>query len=226
MHYSASLTSLVRSAAFAFLSVSTMAASFAHADTLTFFNTGIAADGSTLAAGTTDSHYNLIYNPDGISETSTATTPNAAWANPVNAGWISTGASGNTDMSSGVYVYETTIDLTGYDPTTTVLSGLIAADDSVYIYLNEGGSALFSSTGYSSPTNFSINSGFVSGINQVDFVVVNNYGPSGLLVENGSLTASAVTPEPSSLLLLGTGMIGSMGVLVRKCRLAPTSKHA
>lgn len=187
----------------------------AFADAITFFNTGVSANGSLLAAGSSDSHYNLIYNPDGANETSRATTPNSGWAsNTRSAGWISPGASGNTFWNAGNYIYETTLDLTGYDPATAVLTGALAVDDCVFIYLNHAGSPLVVSSGYSSLSAFTINSGFVSGLNYVDFVVENDNGPTGLLVANTSARASALTPEPAALLLVATGIIVA-GMVIR-----------
>ena len=102
----------------------------ALADTVTFFNTGVAADGSVLAAGSTDSHYTLIYSSDGGTYTATATTPNGAWTGATGtAGWISPGASGDQGWNTGYYVYEATLDLTGYIAGTASLSGMVAADD-------------------------------------------------------------------------------------------------
>lgn len=187
----------------------------ASASPLTFFNTGVSASGSLLAAGSTDSRYSLIYNPDGAAEVATATAANANWTpNTSSAGWISPGASGNTNWSAGTYVFEATLDLTGFDPATAILSGAVAADDSVSIYLNRTGSALFSSTGFSNLSSFTIHGGFVGGVNLVDFVVTNTGGPTGLMVSNSQATASALTPEPAALLLVATGIVVA-GALLR-----------
>ena len=195
------------------------AAKSALADTLTFFNTGVAADGSLLSAGSADPHYTLLYSSDSGSSTAVATSPNGVWTGDTGtAGWISPGADGNQSWSSGYYVYETTLDLTGYDASTASLSGMVAADDDVYIFLNEGGNAVFSGSGFSSLTPFLINSGFVSGVNQVDFVIVNQGSATGLMVDDTVATADAQTPEPGSLLLLGTGMAVGALQIVRKQR--------
>lgn len=180
----------------------------AFASPISFFNTGVDANGAVLAAGAADPHYTLIYSADGNGTTAMAMTPNWGWTgNTSTAGWISPGVDGNTNWASGSYVYETTIDLTGYDPTTAVLSGVIAGDDLMWIYLNRGGSAVFSGSGFTPATPFLINSGFVSGVNQVDFVIYNNSGPTGLMVDDATATATAITPEPGTWLLLGTGLV-------------------
>ena len=192
-------------------------ASPAWCDPLQFFNTGVGADGSVLAVGTADSHYSLLYSADPNGTTALATAAHPVWQqDTATAGWISPGSSGTQDWASGYYVYETLLDLTGYDPTTASLSGAIAADNEIYIYLNRGGSALYSGGGFSSSSPFLINSGFVSGLNEVDFVVHNDGGPSGLMVDDTLATADLPTPEAGSLLLIASGT--ALGALVLRKR--------
>lgn len=195
----------------------------ACADPVTFYNTGVAADGSLLAAGTADSNYILLYSADPNATTAVASSPNAVWITDSSANWITPTGNGATDAAEGYYLYQTTLDLTNYDPTTAVLSGCVASDNSVGIYLNQNFNytqQYFSETGFSSESCFSITSGFISGINLVDFVV-NNTGndPSGLLVSNTAAYAQAAptpTPEPESLFLLGTGAFGTLSLLSKR----------
>ena len=202
----------------------------AYGTTITFYNTGEAADGSALAAGASDPHYSLVSNPSGSTETAVATQRNGAWvASSAGSGWISPGASGNSSWASGSYTYETSIDLTGYNASTALLTGTLAADDSVAIYLNHSATAAFIATnGFASTASFSV-SGFQGGVNVIDFVVVNQSGPSGLLV-NGTFTAQPVTiaaPEPASFILVAGGaLVTFTGVRRRQTTLCRVQEAA
>ncbi len=193
----------------------------AVADPITFFDTGVDANGSPLGPGTSDPHYSLIYSSNGGPYTATATTANPAWTTSTDgAQWISPSATGDgtQNANSGYYIYEATLDLTGYAESTAVLSGMLAADDAVWIYLNQSGSAVFgSATGFTSLTPFLINSGFIAGVNEIDFVVANDSGPTGLLVDD--VAASADAPEPASLILVATGALLAWGGMRRHRRL-------
>ena len=199
----------------------------AFGDSVTIFNTGESSGGPALATGHTDSHYSLISAPTGVTLAAITTVPNAAWtANTATADWISPGSSGNSSWPVGNYDYQTTFDLTGDIPSTASLSGLWTSDNQGCIFLN--GTSTGDCTGgaaFGSLQSFSITSGFISGVNTLDFVIVNGGGPTGVIAEFSGATVSSssnpppvgsVVPEPSTLVLVGTSLVGLCGGLRKK----------
>lgn len=177
---------------------------------IAIFNTGANSTGGLDPDGSTDVHYNLV----GGSDPSVGSTafvanavhspifPNGPWLlNDINSKWLSPVANANTGLNAGTYVYQTTFDLTGVDPSTVTLTGQWAAASFGSIVLNGVPVAGASSPGPTGLSGFTINSGFLHGINTLDFVVTNNFlttflgtspNPTGLRVQiSGSGTASS-----------------------------------
>lgn len=178
-------------------------------------NTGVLADG-TLAAPGIDLHY-----------TDTSGNPVYVENSPVLGAWIgSDGVSewigpdqvNGSTFANGYYQldYQTTLDLTGYDPSTVSLTGVWATDNYGLDILVNGNSTGNTATGFQSWTPFTISNGFVAGVNTLDFVWGNDGGPGGLRVEFTS-EAGSLAPEPASLLLIGSGMT-ALGLLARRRR--------
>jgi hypothetical protein len=116
-------------------------------------------------------------------------------------------------------------DLTGLDPSTAVITGSWASDNGAKMYFNDEHkyNPVSTSSGYASLTGFTIDRGFVAGINWLLFEVTNDpwgpdpfINPTGLLVNITSATAEPV-PEPSTLLLLGAGLAG-FGFMRRRAK--------
>ena len=138
--------------------------------------------------------------------------------------WITPSAA--TNVPSGNYTYTTTFDLTGYVPGTATITGRWAADNAgLNILLNGNSLGLTTTGGFSAFTSFSIptGSGFVAGLNTLDFVVNNFDGPgnnpSGLRVELTGNAGLVATPVPPTALLavFAFGTAG-LGRLVRRRR--------
>jgi hypothetical protein len=187
----------------------------------TLFNTGVDGTGAVLPHGTIgDPHYSLISVPGGTTATRIITSVGAFPIPPyigdnTLSRWIGPNNDGDLNGPVGAYTYRTTFDLTGFVPSTTSITGGWTTDNNGLDILINGTSLGFT-TGFSSFSSgfsaLSITSGFVAGINTLDFVVNNGGGPTALRVEVSSATASPVSvPEPQTLILLTTGLVGLLG---------------
>lgn len=181
------------------------------------FNTGVDDLGNALADGAADPHYSITAAPSPV-------TPGAASVVlqngfPFDGHWLPDGGlskwiaphanendfSGGVSESPGNYVYETTFDLTGFDPFTASISGQYNADNTlVQVLLNgvDAGVPAGTSTDYFGFHSFSISAGFQEGVNTLEFVVHNLpqvdhpnnlHNPSGLRVEMTGTAASKIT---------------------------------
>lgn len=192
------------------------------------------------SGGILDPNYMLIGGgPYGNLPPSLFTTPpflSGGWvAPPTGTQWVN--PSGNTlEADNGEYDYQTTFSLAGLNPTTAILTGEFAADNDACISLNGSPTGActadpcgFQFCGFEELTPFTIGPcpggpncglvGFLPGKNTLDFFVYNlPVSPTGLVVTiNG--TASSTTPEPPSLVIFGSGVLGVAGLLRRKVNL-------
>lgn len=177
------------------------------------FNTGTDANNLALAGGNgvIDPHYTILSSTSaGFAGQQAVTYFNGAYVpEDANSRWISLSASGSP--GSNTTVYRLTFDLTGLNASTASITGRAGTDNAGFVSLNGGpGSAI---NGFQALVNFSFNSGFVAGVNTLDFSVSDFGAPTALRVDDLVGTADVVNaiPEPASwaLMILGFGAVGS-----------------
>jgi hypothetical protein len=156
-------------------------------------NTGVDRFGNVLADGEADPHYDLIISADKNFPGPSARVvlshgfPLNCWLqNSYRSKWIAPRTDAGEWNASGIYVYRLQFDLTGFKPHTAEIKGGWTTDNAgMDIQINGN------STGYDTPTEafkygffyFEIKEGFKSGLNYIDFIVYNDFAPTGLRVE-------------------------------------------
>lgn len=170
------------------------------------FDTGVDGAGAALPGGSVDPHYVLVTSADPAFPGPNAIVPsliaNGFWVpNAATSKWIAPANDESypalgTRHSVGAYLYRLSFDLTGLDPATVTIQGSFGADNNVVIRLNGSPTTAGSAT-FTGLRAFTISTGFVAGVNQLDFVVTNAAGsgsnPTGLRVQGLAGTGNATT---------------------------------
>jgi hypothetical protein len=140
------------------------------------FNTGVDAFGNQLANGLADPHY-LAYDFSTVGTPGTLIGPaetisngyQGYYAQNPTSRWIWANQTGNQDGLHYNTLFRTTFDLTGYDLTTVAINVSMAADNLIAGVRMNGADLSQSYSGFFSYYSFNITSGFVNGINTLDF---------------------------------------------------------
>jgi len=217
MRFSSAITAI---AALATVGTVTLMASPAQAQITGLFNTGVAANGTTLlTVGQTDTHYQFI---TGAATSQAVVTNNAAYLQSPSSGYIFNDAAGSA--IGNPLTLQTTFNIAaGSNLSTAQVTGAYSVDNFLVDILINGTStginSLSQPIGYTSFKSFTINSGFRTGSNTLSFVVNNTDGPGALNVTNltGTIQAAAA-PEPGSFALVGVALLPCVGIIARRRR--------
>lgn len=188
------------------------------------FATGVDGTGTGLANpnGATDTHYMILSGPGIVSPQNAVTFNCCYFANTSTSDWISVNANGSTGPF-GTYIFELTFSLAGLDPSSAQITGRFAADDHVTATKINGNTvAGATENGFGSFVNFSIpvGSGFIAGVNKLDFTVQDDFAPMAFRAElSGTANPLAAVPEPGTWGLGFAGMAALLfGARARKLR--------
>jgi hypothetical protein len=174
------------------------------------YNTGLDSVGNYLPTFGLEAHYSIFSSPIGTFTpvaVDNTVYPFPLWVanTPPISRWIGTSAQ-SSDGPGGNYVYRTSFNLpANANLSTVVITAMWASDDLGQVFVNTLPSGQFSA-GHTTLVPLTLTNNFQVGNNDIDFVVNNAFGPTGLRVEGIKGTFSI--PEPGSILLVALCMGG------------------
>ena len=190
----------------------------AQAATITgLFNTGTDASNVALIGGNgvIDPHYQIVSSTSpGFAGNQAVTFQCCYAAEDADSRWVSLGANGSP--GSNTTLYRLSFDLTGLNAATAQIGGSWGADNFGTIFLN-GANTGVTVSNFFSLTNFSVTSGFVAGVNNLDFEILDVGQPTAFRVDNLAGTADVAQvgaiPEPATWAMMLLGFFGLGGVV-------------
>lgn len=163
------------------------------------FSSGVDAAGNPLLLGSPDPHYDVVENTNQDAVVMDPPHP-SYYPNNANSQWIWENSNGLPTFVTRTF--STTFDLTGLDPSTVQIDMLVGTDNFLLdIVLNGASIGAPPGVSFVVPTPISINSGFQSSINTLEFVVQDVGSISGFRVE--IVTADADPEDPRELVVGG-----------------------
>jgi len=195
-----------------------LASGAAHAATITFnFDT---CGSPTNTGGTGSCGATSTYTVDGYSITATAEAPganNLLWAKQgggdENGLGLTSDGSGDHEITMGYFIQLSVSSITGNDPLTIIMGSTTGSDAWEVYETNTAGSM----SGGTDLKNGATETSFT--VSPTDtYLDITETGDGGNVLLSSLSFTTAATPEPSSLVLLGSGILGMAGVVRRKLK--------
>jgi hypothetical protein len=204
----------------------------AGAATITgLYNTGVGSTGTPLPDGTVgDPHYSLVTVP--VGSTTDTRVRTSAGGFPIGpylgddavSAWIGPNNDSQIDGPGGQYEYQTTFTVAGLLSTASIFGQWSSDNAGIEILLNgvDTGNLMNpygppSAYSFSHWVPFSITSGFIDGLNTLDFIVMNGNGDSDTTGPTALRVEVSATPLPAALPLFAGGL-GILGLVAGRKR--------